>query len=484
MRKLVRILSILMLLKGTSLAANTPVDSVRFFGSAPAYAGINLLFDFKVNPLIPSKAPLAVVPIDQHGNFDLSFPVPGPLQTEVDLGRYKGFLFIEPGKSYHLVLPPFEPRSEVDRFNPHYPQEELPLGIANAESRELNRNMVEFDAEFDYFMANHARQLFMHRDTALAAEFQKQLNDKYSFSHPLFDQHKAWSFVKLQQASRPQNERGILQHLPQPAWELPVFWEVVQTLFKAFFPERFAPETRQALLQALGQQAAFDSLSTLALSDPLIPSQEVGELILLYNFYEAWFKEELTTATTDRLLQEAAETASTPLLQQMATSFYQRITRLRPGSAAPPFALRDRKGQLKTLEDYQGKFVYLNFIHTQNYACIQDLMRMESFHRLMQRDLHVLTIVLDEDAAAMDRLLDRYNYDWDFLHFGGSARVIEDYSIEALPAYFLIRPDGQLVLSPGPAPGENFPERFTRELRSFRREELRRNPPRERSIFR
>src|SRR5690554_7566040 len=78
MRKLVRILSILMLLKGTSLAANTPVDSVRFFGSAPAYAGINLLFDFKVNPLIPSKAPLAVVPIDQHGHFDLSFPVPGP----------------------------------------------------------------------------------------------------------------------------------------------------------------------------------------------------------------------------------------------------------------------------------------------------------------------------------------------------------------------------------------------------------------------
>ncbi|WP_088654419.1 TlpA family protein disulfide reductase [Geofilum rhodophaeum] len=484
MRKLVLALSILMLLKVTAQADDLPVDSVRFFGSAPAYAGINLVFEQTTNPLIPTKETLVYLPIDDQGHFDLSFPVSEPLQAEVDLGRYRGNIFLEPGKSYQLVLPPFEPRSEVDRFNPHYPQEELPLGIANAESRELNRNMVEFDAEFDYFMANHARQLFMHRDTILAAEFQKQLNEKYFFSHPLFDQHKAWSFVKLQQASRPQNERAILQHLPQPAWELPVFWEVVQTLFKGFFPERFAPDTRQALVQALGQQAAFDSLSTLALTDPLIPSQEVGELILLYNLYEAWFDETLTEATTDRLLQEAAETAATPRLRQLATTFYQRIGRLRPGSAAPTFALRNRKGQLKTLEDYQGKFVYLNFIHTQNYACIQDLMRMESFHRLMQRDLHVLTIVLDEDATAMDRLLDRYNFDWDFLHFGGSARVVEDYSIEVLPAYFLIRPDGQLVLSPGPAPGENFPERFTRELRAFRREELQRNPPREDSIFR
>jgi len=43
---------------------------------------------------------------------------------------------------------------------------------------------------------------------------------------------------------------------------------------------------------------------------------------------------------------------------------------------------------------------------------------------------------------------------------------MKDYDIRAFPTYFLIGPDGNLINSPAPGPGENFENNLFKIMRS------------------
>jgi hypothetical protein len=54
------------------------------------------------------------------------------------------------------------------------------------------------------------------------------------------------------------------------------------------------------------------------------------------------------------------------------------------------------------------------------------------------------------------------SYPWTFLHFSNQPDLLDDYDIRGYPSYFLIGPEGRLILSPAPSPVENFESTFLR----------------------
>jgi hypothetical protein len=46
------------------------------------------------------------------------------------------------------------------------------------------------------------------------------------------------------------------------------------------------------------------------------------------------------------------------------------------------------------------------------------------------------------------------------------SEILEDYDIRAYPSYFLIDPEGKLILSPAPGPDKGFEKVFLEILRS------------------
>ena len=122
-------------------------DNVRFLGKAPKYAGYHIVFYRFSNFIIPEASPVISLAIDNNGDFDYSFPVNETFYAYADLGRFRAFIYLEPGLTYHLVLPPFEAKNEAQKLNPHFQPEEIPLGIANEASRALTRNILEFNEE-------------------------------------------------------------------------------------------------------------------------------------------------------------------------------------------------------------------------------------------------------------------------------------------------------------------------------------------------
>ncbi len=482
------VLTGLMLLHQALNAQTTPIaaESVRFFGSAPEYKGMNIVFEYYSNFIIPGKAPLITMPVDDEGNFDFSFPLNETTYLFADLGRTRASILVEPGKEYKLVFPAFQPRTQLERLNPYFRFEELPLGIANPESRDLNRNIIEFDAEFEYLLSNYAVRLFTSSDTALAKQIEQQLDGKFTYEHPVFEKHKQFSFMRLRQLSRRNIARQLIAELNnyKVEYQLPSYSQLFASLFKSFVPTGFINDVRGPLNRAIADGLEFDSIATVAMQDTLFTNMELTEQVLIYGLFEAFYNKRIPESTVFAVLQSAVTNGSTPKVRQSAEEVYAKVSKLRPGSAAPDFNLKNQKGRNRNLSDYKEKFVYLNFVHTGSLASLRDLTVLEQYYKTMNKEMEIVTVVMDETIDAMEELLKKNPYKWDFLHFASYPQLIELYDLQALPAYFLIDPEGRLNMSPAPAPGENFLERFAVHFQEYRIDHLRRNPPKEKSIFR
>jgi len=267
-------------------------------------------------------------------------------------------------------------------------------------------------------------------------------------------------------------------------YNLPAYWEIFSSLFKGFLPNGFQKDIKPLVLNAITQRAPFPTIVKAAMTDTLFTQKPFTELVLLYGLYEAYYNKTISETTILDILNNASTTASNSKIKEIAKQFFEKTSMLRVGTKAPDFTLIDAKGKSRSLSNYQGKFVYLNFIHTQNYACQRDLIMLEQYQKLMRKELEIVTIVLDDSYDAMTRFVKDHPYKWDFLHFGVSPIILENYNIMAIPAYYLIDPNGNLSLSPAPAPEENFKKYFADRFLQFQRDEIRRNPPKQRSIFR
>ena len=142
-------------------------------------------------------------------------------------------------------------------------------------------------------------------------------------------------------------------------------------------------------------------------------------------------------------------------------------SRLLPGTNPPEFALYDSDSNLVKLSDFQGDYVYLNFCNSYSYYCIKEYEYLKILHqRMTGKELKIVTILVDDSYSMMHDLVRNNNYPWTFLHFSAQPEVIDHYDIRSYPAYFLLGPDGEMLLSPAPSPAENFENTFLRILQT------------------
>ncbi len=462
----------IILIFNVSVFVNTKADSniVRLFGNNKDYAGYNLVFKQYDNYIISETSILTKLQINDDGSFDLSFPLYKPVYSFVDLGKYKAFIYLEPNVNYNLVLPPLNPKSEAEKFNPHFQPEEILLGIANEEARTLNRNITEFDALFDFYYNEFAVELFIHGNIEKAEEIEMLLEERFVFDHPVFKRHKELSYMKLWHMTVRRRDRQLVnQYLSnrEVEYHLPIYWEVFSTVFKGFIPEQLAKEVQNPLLGNMVRQSDFNSLVDILRQDSLFIYREFAEVLLLYSLYEAWHEKNLPEKTILAILSDASESASTKETKLMAEQYHHKLAALRPGTAAPNFKLIDQKGEYRSIDQFKDKFIYLNFMHTGNYSCMKDLQSLKRLHQVFSEHLHIVTIMLDEDYDTMLSFLKRHpDYTWEFLHFEADSEVLLNYNVIALPSYYLINPDGVFTLSPAPSPDENFHEIFIPIIRS------------------
>ncbi|MBS2097011.1 TlpA family protein disulfide reductase [Carboxylicivirga linearis] len=456
-------------------------------GKAPEYANYSLVLETMINPISSEMRDLHTIKVDKEGAFYEVIEINEITYASLDVGRFRGNIYLEPGQSYELILPPFQPRTDAERFNPFFIPEDVVIGIANKEAQALNRTIIEFDYAFQQLYDENAMSIFSRGNVKKANSIINELDSLYPANvGSYFYKYKEYAYAELKTLAYKRQKRRVIEEVftnNDVETNLPSFKTALNTVFKSFFTSYFSTSIGDSLKGAFTNQVGFDTLSTILQTDPLFTNPELAEVVLLKGLYDAFYTGRYNEVQIINLFNNAEKVGCSKEIKNLAKGLHKKVNWLRAGTRAPGFTLYRLDGKEKSLSDYEGHFVYLSFIHTENHACKQDLQLLNVIAKKMRRDVKLVTIILDEDPTNAEKMVKDNKYKWDFLHYGLMPKVVLDYDIKALPVYYIIDPEGKLRLSPSPSPGEDFAPVFQEVIRQYKYENLRRNRSKAKTIY-
>jgi len=465
-------------------------ESVRLHGYAEDYAGYHIEFYRYADYITHSRELMGVVMVDSTGHFDYSFDVEDVTYAFLDLSSYRAHIYIEPGVEYEVTLPPFRPRPDADRFNPFYQPENIELGIVNSTGC-LNEAIRNYDIFFNSVYHRNAIDMVRSRNIKKSEEIAAlcdSVADAQKCEHPYFKRYVKYRGVQIFVTPRLRSVRTVLQQKfsgEEVAYEVPSYWDALGLVGQSFIASHSRTKQGSALKAVLGYNPpSFADLSDALVGDTAVFSNTaMREAVLLKGIYDGYYTGYFNSGLTDTLLITATNQAMCEGSRKIAFDILQKKNRLKPGTLAPDFVLLDREGKEHSLAEMRGKFVYLAFMHTQNYSCMKDIPALSSIQRKYKRDMIVVGIMTDEATDNLDKYFENKKIEWTLLSYNYMQSVVLDYGVESLPTYYIIDPEGRVAVSPAPAPTENFESTVAGEMQKYKRESLRKRPQKERTIY-
>lgn len=130
-------------------------------------------------------------------------------------------------------------------------------------------------------------------------------------------------------------------------------------------------------------------------------------------------------------------------LAQLIESF-----RLKEGATAPAFAQMSVDGDVINLSDYRGKYVLIDFWASWCVPCRHENPTLvKAYNQYKNQNFEILGISLDEDREPWLKAIEEDKLEWDQVSDlkGWRNEVAVQYGIRAVPASFLIDPEGKIV---------------------------------------
>ena len=140
------------------------------------------------------------------------------------------------------------------------------------------------------------------------------------------------------------------------------------------------------------------------------------------------------------------------------TDAYNRIKKIKPGSYSPTFeAYENHAGGQSSLEDFRGKYVYIDVWASWCAPCIKEIPALkETEEKYRDRNIEFVSIsidaersyddwkkmVVDKELVGVQLIADKA---WD-------SEFVQDYQIKGIPRYILIDPEGKIVNAMAPSP--------------------------------
>ncbi len=455
-----------------SLIALTSTASAQVVlkGIAPSYRGEELIFYHYSDLITRTEEPIGKCKVAHDGQFSCSLDVDETTYLFSYLGIYRVYLFAEPGRNYELILPEKEAKSEAQRLNPFFREVEVHVGIKNIDNNDLNYLINSFDIAFNENFDQIVVDAYSGKQTLPLDTLINMLEDLYKdYDHPFFTPYRHYRYGLLSQLTLMQKSRSISQQyfLNKPIlYNNPSYMELFNLLYDKYFLFFARTESGNAVFGNISSQRSYTILKETLASDDVLANDTLLELVILKGLHDGFFDDKFSRSALLVILDSLYTKSKIAEHVVIAQNIRSKVTRLLPGFVPVPFELYSTKGKLMSLDDFKGKYVYVNFCSTSSYTCLQEFSLLEKLFEKHRKFIEIVTISIDQDIQELKDFVNQTNYSWTFLHYGNKPDIIRDFDIRAYPTYFLIGPDKRLIWSPAPSPRENFEYQLFKLLRS------------------
>jgi peroxiredoxin len=466
---LIRIFPLLFLLVFGSFSGKGFAGMVVISGHSPEYKGDSLIFIYSVDPFTGYTEVAGKTKINQDGDFKISFECRVIRQINVGLGKVQGYFFVEPGKHYHILLPPKRPKTDKDILNPYFKSDFVQLGIADIAEDDLNMLIHRFDKQFTPFFNKYALDIYTRNSKPDTERFKRSIDSSFAGIEQLFflDYMKfrmdELEFLELS-GIRKQKLYTRFATLTV-ANNNAAFYDLFNRIYKRFLYNIVKlPENKVAII-AIYRDKSYTELKAFLKERVFFESDRLLELAVLKGIYEEFFQSDFPKEGLLELLEGLKKSTSVELHKRLATYIRWKVTHLDPGSPAPKFKLLNAEKKWVSLDDFKGRFVYLNFASFQSYACQTQFPDLGKLAEKYKKNLAVVSIIVDKTPEDMISRKELYSYNWNFLYLGDHSDLPGKYNVRAYPTYILIDRNSLLHKIPAPSPLEGF-DNFFEEILS------------------
>ena len=117
-----------------------------------------------------------------------------------------------------------------------------------------------------------------------------------------------------------------------------------------------------------------------------------------------------------------------------------------------------------TLDQFKGRFVYLSFFNSGSSDCRVETDSIVSLEKRLRQILTVISVAVDDDFAHASNLWKTKGYSCELLNGSRQKQLIVNYNASFTPVFYLIGPEGTLLLSQAPSPSHGFEAAFLKLL--------------------
>lgn len=444
-------------------------SDVRIFGQDSSYAGVTIEFLQYTDQISSTEIIIGECMVEDDGAFDIAFKIPETTFVFAYIGIYKVHIYAIPNKSYKIVLPQREDKRPQDFLNPYFSPVIAHLGTEDFQENELNIQIRMFNDAFQPYYNKHIMAISEKSDFAELDKDISRMEKSFSSSKDeFFNNYRKYRYGLLRHLAYQQKTKSISDKYfkGQPVLlNNPAYMELFNKVYDNYFHHFSRTAEGKELANIISSQQ-LDELRNLLASDKVLGNGKLLDMVILNGIYDEFYDDNYSRSDLLEILNAFITENKNQKLTDVAISIRNKTTKLLAGFSPPEFELYDGDSNLISLNNFSGKYVYLNFCSCFSYTCLNEFKLLSVLYEKHKDILEIVTIIVDNDKDVINSFLERSNYEWLFLHYGNQSAVIKDYDVRAFPIYYLIDPEGKLALSPAASPGEEFEARFFKLLRS------------------
>lgn len=436
-------------------------------GRDSSYAGQSLRFYYYSNYFTLTEVTAGKTTVSADGTFTVSLKIPETTVVYSDAGKYRLYLYVEPGKTYNVILPGRTDKTEADLLNPYFEPQEVHLMVRGIQSSDLNFLVKSFeDAYMPYFntfaLNVYAKSKPMQLETALL-ELSKTFP---ATDNHFFEDYKRYRIGLLTHLAYKYKARAIANQYfrDQPVLYLnPAYNELFARVYDRYLLYISRPAKGSDVFDYINKKQSLSLTDHLLKQDSLLTDHSLREIVLLKSLYDEFYQSSFSRNGILTLLDSIEKTSPIAQHKQIAADIMGKVSRLMPGYPPPAVTLLNANGDTVRLLQFKEKYVYLIFCSCVSYSCLQEFRVLDDLQKKFAEHLQI--VVVSTDTYANFKAYNQQNNPgWMVLHYANQPAIMKEYDIRAYPTSFLIDPQGKLLSSPAPAPSENFELRFNELL--------------------
>ncbi len=447
-----------------SLAQETEI-----YGLLPDYAGSEFVFETFADYVSHETISLGKVVVSNDGSFSLKIPLQNTITIFVKAGVYKGFLILQPGKRYNILLPDRVEKSKSEKLNPFFSEMKVYLYPQNSDSTELNFRRRHVSKYINSFLSRNINSIAVGRiNRHIVDSFIISINEKFPVDHSdKFYPYLQYMIGHLKSITYLRSMNNIAKQffLDRPILYsnedyMFLFNQVFDRFFHSFSQSKYGKEIHDII----DKERDLGDIKNQIAQHPSFNNDSLIELLILKGLHDGYYRGDYDLKSVVHLLDTIKESSSIEEHTLIASNIISKITKLAPTYPAPDFELHDKDSTLISLENFKGKYVYLNFCSFKSITCQEDFELLNELHRQYKDKLAIVSVSRDENSEEFFRFMKKNKYAWHCLSVNRQPEIIKTYQAKVIPSYYLIDPYNKILLAPTLSPRKNFENEFHRIL--------------------